>query len=245
MSHYEPFPLTEVQEAYWVGRQARSQGGNVSAHLYMELEADGLDLERLECAWRGVVDRHEMLRAVVRPDGRQIVLPEVPAYEIEIDDLRDVSDAERDAKLRATRERLSAQVLPSDVWPLWEIRASRLSGVRVRVHWSMDLLMIDGGSIAIVLREWARRYAEGSLELAPLETTFREYVLAVDELTSREHDVLVLIGRGLSNSEIAAELGISEVTVKSHVGRIFVKLDLRDRAAAIVYAFDHRIVTPR
>ncbi|MEV4729367.1 response regulator transcription factor [Saccharopolyspora sp. NPDC049426] len=69
--------------------------------------------------------------------------------------------------------------------------------------------------------------------------------VAVDELTSREHDVLVLIGRGLSNSEIAAELGISEVTVKSHVGRIFVKLDLRDRAAAIVYAFDHRIVTPR
>ncbi|MEB3367335.1 response regulator transcription factor [Saccharopolyspora mangrovi] len=68
---------------------------------------------------------------------------------------------------------------------------------------------------------------------------------AADELTSREHDVLALIGRGLSNGEIASELGISEVTVKSHVGHIFVKLGLRDRAAAIVYAFDHRIVTPK
>lgn len=68
---------------------------------------------------------------------------------------------------------------------------------------------------------------------------------AVDELTAREHDVLVLIGGGRSNAEIAAELGISEVTVKSHVGHIFVKLGLRDRAAAIVYAFDHRLVTPR
>lgn len=68
---------------------------------------------------------------------------------------------------------------------------------------------------------------------------------AVEELTSREHDVLALIGRGSSNAEIAAELGISEVTVKSHVGHIFVKLGLRDRAAAIVYAFDQRIVTPR
>lgn len=64
------------------------------------------------------------------------------------------------------------------------------------------------------------------------------------ELTAREYEVLELIGAGRVNSEIAAELGISEVTVKSHVGHIFGKLDLRDRAAAIVFAFDHGIVTP-
>ncbi|MDO3645910.1 response regulator [Nocardia mangyaensis] len=64
------------------------------------------------------------------------------------------------------------------------------------------------------------------------------------ELTAREYEVLELIGRGRVNSEIAAELGISEVTVKSHVGHIFGKLDLRDRAAAIVFAFDHGVVTP-
>ena len=67
---------------------------------------------------------------------------------------------------------------------------------------------------------------------------------APGELTAREADVLVRIARGLTNREIAGDLGISEVTVKSHVGHIFVKLDLRDRAAAIVYAFDHGIVTP-
>ncbi|MFE6920786.1 response regulator [Nocardia sp. NPDC057663] len=64
------------------------------------------------------------------------------------------------------------------------------------------------------------------------------------ELTAREYEVLELIGRGRVNSEIAAELGISEVTVKSHVGHIFGKLDLRDRAAAIVFAFDHGVVAP-
>jgi DNA-binding NarL/FixJ family response regulator len=67
----------------------------------------------------------------------------------------------------------------------------------------------------------------------------------VAELTTREHDVLRLIGEGQSNAEIAYTLCISEVTVKSHVGRIFVKLDLRDRAAAIVYAYDHGVVTPQ
>ena len=52
------------------------------------------------------------------------------------------------------------------------------------------------------------------------------------------------MGRGLSNGEIAGTLVISEVTVKSHIGRIFTKLDLRDRAAAIVYAFDRGLVAP-
>lgn len=67
---------------------------------------------------------------------------------------------------------------------------------------------------------------------------------AAGVLTSREHEVLVAIGRGLSNGEIAETFHISELTVKSHIGRIFTKLGLRDRAAAIVYAFDQGIVTP-
>ncbi|WP_405167872.1 response regulator [Nocardia sp. NBC_01499] len=66
----------------------------------------------------------------------------------------------------------------------------------------------------------------------------------LSDLTAREYEVFELIGRGRVNSEIARELGISEVTVKSHVGHIFGKLELRDRAAAIVFAFDHGVVTP-
>lgn len=64
-------------------------------------------------------------------------------------------------------------------------------------------------------------------------------------LTARELEVLQLIGRGTSNAEIAAELFISEVTVKSHIGHIFTKLGLRDRAAAIVFAFDAGVVAPQ
>jgi DNA-binding NarL/FixJ family response regulator len=64
------------------------------------------------------------------------------------------------------------------------------------------------------------------------------------QLTDREVDVLRLIGRGTSNTEIAEQLFISEGTVKSHIGHIFTKLDLRDRAAAIVFAFDHALVEP-
>ena len=66
----------------------------------------------------------------------------------------------------------------------------------------------------------------------------------ISDLTIREVEVLHLIGGGATNEEIADQLVITEATVKSHITRIFDKLGLRDRAAAIVFAFDHGLVQP-
>jgi DNA-binding NarL/FixJ family response regulator len=65
---------------------------------------------------------------------------------------------------------------------------------------------------------------------------------ALSALTAREREVLALIGRGLTNGEIAAELVVGEGTIKTHVNHVFAKLQLRDRAAAVVFAFDHNLV---
>lgn len=75
------------------------------------------------------------------------------------------------------------------------------------------------------------------------ETSTREPARA-GELTTRENEVLRLIAAGATNTEIAEDLTVSEATVKTHVSNIFSKLGVRDRAGAIIYAYDHGLAQP-
>ena len=84
-----------------------------------------------------------------------------------------------------------------------------------------------------ILEHYRRRVAPAAREAARLEL-----------LTERELDVLRLMARGATNGEIAASLFVAEATVKTHVGSIFGKLGVRDRPAAIVFAYDHGVVEP-
>jgi epothilone synthetase B len=174
---YQPFPMTDVQEAYWVGRSASLELGNVATHNYAEADFEGLDLDRFNRAWQRLIDRHDMLRAIVLPTGEQQVLEKVEPYRIEVNDLSGLPEETIKRELWAVRERMSHQVMPTDRWPLFEIRASRLSPEKLRLHISYDLLIGDAWSLRLLRQELIRCYHEPDVRLPELEISFRDYVV--------------------------------------------------------------------
>jgi len=182
---YEPFPLNEIQQAYWIGRGGALALGDVSIHAYWEVEAEGLEPTRIERTWQRLVERHDMLRVMILPDGQQQILKEVPAYRVETQDLRERSPAEAEAAIAELRERHSHQVFPVDQWPMFEVKTTLLPGNRTRVHFSVDLLHIDGASFVILARDFVEMYRQDRA-LPPLELSFRDYSLAEVKLREGE-----------------------------------------------------------
>jgi amino acid adenylation domain-containing protein len=178
-----PFPLTDIQQAYLVGRAAELELGKVGCHAYREFDCATVDLPRLEQAWNSLVARHPMLRAVFSADGTQRVLDSVPTYRIEVEDLRDASDAP--AILQQRREARSHRVFDPERWPLFEINAIQLVD-RVRLSVGVDLLIADAAALITLFREWGAFYREPGRDLPPLAGRFADHARRLPQPTPRE-----------------------------------------------------------
>ncbi|MGA3601232.1 amino acid adenylation domain-containing protein [Lysinibacillus agricola] len=179
---YEPFPLTDVQQAYWVGRQDIFELGNVTTHSYDELEAEGIRIEAFEQAWNQLINRHEMLRTVITEDGYQQTLKEVPYYKIKVRNLENLNGEQCASGLQAVKDEMSHQQLCVTEWPTFDLRITKLPQNKARIHFSTDALFWDVWSFVNLVRELVVLY-EGKPEMLPaLDFSFRDYVFAEQEI---------------------------------------------------------------
>ncbi|RMH93589.1 amino acid adenylation domain-containing protein [Lysobacter pythonis] len=177
-NRHQPFPLTDLQQAFWIGRNSTLELGSVACHQYIEIELDALDVDRLEQAWNQLIQRHDMMRCVMLPSAQQQILDTVPYYRVAVDDLRERPEEQRQAHLDAVRERMSYQVLDASRWPLFELRVSQLPNGISRIHLDMDLLVFDVQSFRIIYGELDQLLKQPDTTLPPLEIAFRDCVLA-------------------------------------------------------------------
>lgn len=182
---FKPFPLTPIQQVYWLGRNPSFELGGVGIHVYEELDCRNLDLTRLNQSWQSILKRHEMLRVVVLPNGQQQILPDVE-YSIEGIDLREFEPNEQKVRLEKMRRQLVQRVYDPLQFPLFTICACRLDEEKTRLFISIDALHVDMGSFAILFGEWSELYENPALSLPPLTLSYRDYALTVEGLRHQE-----------------------------------------------------------
>ena len=133
-NRYEPFPLNDIQQAYLIGSSGGVEMGNISCQGYAELEITDWNQERFESALQKLIARHEMLRCIILPDGRQQILKNPPQYKVESFDLRKKDPTSVQKHLDALRQKMSHQLRSPDTWPLFEFRVSHLDARRSLLH---------------------------------------------------------------------------------------------------------------
>ncbi|WP_339386604.1 amino acid adenylation domain-containing protein [Vibrio caribbeanicus] len=199
---HETFELNENQQAYWLGRSQSVEGGGVAIHLYFEIEATALDIDKLQSAWEAMVMRHDMLRAVVTPSGYQKVLKEVTVPPFNIVD----GEGRFELMIAKVRERLSHANYDLTQWPQHQFELVTSSD-KATLCLSLDCWCIDGWSYQILFQEWLQLYRD-ELPLPYLELTFRDYChYASGALSKKQLDYIDKQAEQLPPAPVVPETG--------------------------------------
>ncbi|MBQ4861096.1 amino acid adenylation domain-containing protein [Pseudoalteromonas sp. MMG013] len=177
-ARYEPFPLTDIQRAYWVGHQMEVELADVSIHYYSEVSCASFDIAAFESAIDKTVMRHDMLRAVVDTDGNQQILRSLPPYQVNFTDLSDLSEQQQNTWLEAYRATISHSQRKPDQCPSFGFSIVRLNERVDILFASVDLLHVDGGSLMILFDDLFRFYNDASYDPSPISISYRDYALA-------------------------------------------------------------------
>jgi len=207
------------------------------------------DQELVRTGFRVILNAEPDLEVVGEAsDGRETIeaasslSPEVVLMDIRMPNLDGIEATRRIAKGDRSPRVLILTTFDLDEYVYEALRAGA-SGFLLKDAGADELLhavRVVAAGEALLSPSITRRLIEDYARRPPA----REQPAALAELTARELEVFRLIARGLSNGDIARELFVGDATVKTHVARIFAKLDLHDRAQAVVLAYESGLVQP-
>lgn len=169
----EKFNLSDVQYAYWIGRNPEMEWGNVGCCAYLEFDIDNLDIIKFKKVVNSVIKRHNMLRCIITEDGHQQILEEIdnPLIIYDKDNIMDL-----DEHLLNIRDEMKYQKLPLGK-PMFDIRASE-NKQSWRIHFTIDFLISDAMSLFIFWNDINKLYS--GIKLKPLEITYKDYLYHMD-----------------------------------------------------------------
>lgn len=179
---YEPFPLTDIQQAYWIGRNDMFNYSDVTTHCYFEMDCYDFDLLEAEKVWNEMIKTHGMLRAIILPNGeQQKILKQTKYYQLPIYNLQDNKHILKDLRKEMAQEQIDIYT-----WPLFDIRAVRINTHQSRLYISFDNIVLDGFSMFYLFHEWADLvWHKGKLPRAE-KVSFRDYLLNYNALKKAE-----------------------------------------------------------
>lgn len=178
---YEPFPLTDIQSAYLLGRNDVFGYGGVACHIYLEINYESLEHKKSERIWNQLVLRHDMLRATIDKNGYQQVLEKVPSLQLPYSDISGLKEEELKEKLVKIREDMGHRVYDTENWPLFSVAITKTPSNAI-LHFSIEFLIADWASIWLLLSEFEDLYYNPEKEFADLNLTFRDYLIAEKRL---------------------------------------------------------------
>lgn len=183
----ETFPLTNVQWAYYIGRNQNYEAGGIATHVYYEIKNE-IYIPEFERALNTVIRRHPMLRAIVLDTGEQQILDDPGYYNIKKLDLRHLKEEEQQEYILKRRGELSHHVYDPSIWPMFTIETLLLkqNSEENYMFFSLDMLIADAGSLTLMFQEILSFYENPDQVLPMPSVEFKDYIRQLEQVKSSD-----------------------------------------------------------
>jgi len=178
-NRFEPFPLTDVQSAYLLGRSKTFEYGGVACHVYLEICYAELETQKVREIWNAITRKYDMLHAIINESGYQQVMKDVPELEIQEWDL--VKYPEKAAEFEKFRKEMGNRAYTVGKWPMFGLAVSH-NNENAILHFSIEFLLADWTSIWKLVAEFEAAYFDGIPVTGEEELSFRDYLIAEKKL---------------------------------------------------------------